>query len=126
MCVRDMECLDDYHAYGMTDSNDLISQHKRESPTLRIVSAFNFFFFFLNDPPPTEFPPLPLPASLPIPGGASPGCLRFGVGKNPRGRPPRVGPASSFPPRASAGPAAASPSPPQRAVAKHGSNSTAS
>src|SRR2546430_8257174 len=27
---------------------------------------FLFFFFFLNDPAPTEFYPLPLPASLPI------------------------------------------------------------
>src|SRR2546430_17701726 len=30
-----------------------------------------FFFFFFNDPAPTEFSPLPLPAALPIPAASS-------------------------------------------------------
>src|SRR2546430_14236318 len=32
----------------------------------RLELGAHFFFFFLNDPPPTEFYPLPLHAALPI------------------------------------------------------------
>src|SRR2546427_3719819 len=34
--------------------------------SLRCTDTSHFFFFFLNDPAPTEFSPLPLPAPLPI------------------------------------------------------------
>src|SRR2546430_14136070 len=50
---------------------------------LRLRSVQMLFFFFLNDPPPTEISPFPLPAPLRI-GGVDPLSDEGGVEAQPR------------------------------------------
>src|SRR2546430_7188280 len=60
-----------------------------------MYSHFISSFFFLNDPAPTEFSPLPLPAALPI--WEADHCRKWRRQKRPRQKSPR--PAATLQPR---------------------------